>query len=404
MKTAKIHKVVTVILLASIAVTACGKKEKEPVGLKFTPTEYAQLTNWQENAQILAFKAFKVSCLSILKQPADRPMKGPAFAGTVGDWQKTCAFVDAVDDTNDAARKFFEEHFTPLAVTMDGSDKGLFTGYYEPLLHGSFEKSERYWVPLHKKPDDTITVNLGDFRDDLKGRSLVGKIENGTLVPYADRAEIVDGALANKNLELLWVDDPLDAFFLQVQGSGRVQLNSSEMIGVGYAGKNGQVYRSIGRLLVDEGALDPKTVSLASLRQWLIDNPDEQRRVLDANPSYVFFRLLGDTGGPLGSAGVVLTPEVSLAVDPTQLPLNAPMWLEASHPDPLDETVGDLPFQRLMIAQDTGGAIKGAIRGDVFWGFGERAENIAGRMANKGRYYLLLPNALAEKLKGDAND
>lgn len=403
MQTGKIYKVVTVFLLAALAVTACSKKEKEPAGLRFTPTNYAQLTNWQENAQFLAFQAFKISCLSILAQPADRKMKGPAFAGTIGDWQKTCALVRDIEETNDAARKFFENNFTPLAVTMDGSAEGLFTGYYEPLLLGSFKKSERYSVPLHKKPDDTISVDLGAFRADLKGRTLVGKLENGKLVPYANRASIVDGALENRNLELLWVDDPLDAFFLQVQGSGRVRLDGGEMIGVGYAGKNGQVYRSIGRLLVDEGALDPKTVSLASLRQWLTDNPSEQRRVLDANPSYVFFRLLGDTGGPLGSAGVVLTPEVSLAVDPTQLPLNAPMWLEASHPDPSDETIGDVPFQRLMVAQDTGGAIKGAIRGDVFWGFGERAENIAGRMANKGRYYLLLPSALAEKMAA-AND
>jgi len=404
MQTGKIYKVVTIFLLLTIAITACSKKEKDPVGLKFTPTNYAQLINWQENAQFLAFQAFKVSCLSILKQPADRQMKGPAFAGTVGDWQKTCALVDDVEETNDAARTFFEGHFTPLAVTMDGVAEGLFTGYYEPLLHGSFEKSDRYNVPLHSKPADTITVDLGDFRDDLKGRSLVGKLVDGKLVPYANREDIVDGILDNKNLELLWVDDPLDAFFLQVQGSGRVRLDSGDMVGVGYAGKNGHVYRSIGRLLVDEGVLDPKTVSLASLRQWLTDNPDQQRRVLDANPSYVFFRLMRGVGGPLGSAGVVLTPEVSLAVDPTQLPLNAPMWLEASHPDPSDESIGDVAFQRLMVAQDTGGAIKGAIRGDVFWGFGERAENIAGRMANKGRYYLLLPNALADKLVGVSND
>jgi membrane-bound lytic murein transglycosylase A len=210
------------------------------------------------------------------------------------------------------------------------------------------------------------------------------------LKPYETRQEIDAGRLSGRDLELLWVDDPLDAFFLHIQGSGRVRLADGETVRVGYAGQNGQPYVAIGRLLAERGALRRDEVSLQSIRDWLAAHPAEAAEVLAANPSYVFFRLLeGD--GPIGAHGVALTPGRSLAVDPSFVPLGVPVWLDTT--DPLDER---RPLRRLMMAQDTGGAIRGAIRGDVFWGAGEEAKARAGRMRSRGRYYLLLPRAAAE--------
>lgn len=373
---------------------------KKP-GLSFNATTYSALDGWRQDDHRHALKAFLKSCELILTRKASKPMPEDYIAGTNGDWHPACqAAVNLNPDKEPETRAFFEQYFTPLEVYFNGENEGVFTGYHEPLLHGSLTKTERYNVPLYKKPADIVEINLGDFREEYKGVSLQGTIKNNKLVPYADRAQIVDGALGAQDLELLWVDSEVDAFFLQVQGSGRVQLEDGRIIGVGYAGKNGQPYQSIGRIMVKEGIMTVTEASAQSLKKWLKDNPDRLRWLLDQNTSYVFFRLLGDVDGPYGSAEVTLTAERSLAVDRMHLPLHAPVWVDATRPDQDDKTVQDIPFQRLMIAQDTGGAIKGAVRGDVFWGFGAKADEIAGRMNNKGRLVLLLPHDLALKAAG----
>ena len=269
---------IAISLALPLLVMACGgNKPPSNIGLNFVETSYSDLSGWQLDDQSAALEAFLLSCESLLKQPASRPMKGVNIAGTVGDWQPACE-VAMQTPKNDAAsaREYFEQNFKPVAVTLGGNSDGLFTGYYEPLLRGSFEKGGKYQYPLYKKPEELVAINLGDFRPSLKGQSLVGVVKGGQLVPYYDRETIEAGALKNKDLELLWVDDLVDAFFLQVQGSGRVQLENGDIVSVGYAGKNGHVYRSIGRILIDEGALDLETMSLQTLRTWLDQNPDQR--------------------------------------------------------------------------------------------------------------------------------
>ena len=286
-----------------------------------------------------------------------------------------------------AARQFFENWFSAYKVSDRGNLDGLFTGYFEPLLHGSLKKTPRYSVPLYKKPGDLVTVKLGKFNAALMGQQITGRLRANTLVPYAKRAEIERGALSGKGLELVWVDDPVDAFFLQIQGSGLVRLPSGKILRVGYAGKNGQPYFAIGRDLVARGALTTENVSLQTIRAWLAANPAEAQAVMNKNQSYVFFRVI--TGaGPIGAQGVPLTAGHSLAVDRRYIPLGAPLWLDTT--DPL---VPGAPLRRLVIAQDTGGAIKGVVRGDFFWGAGDWARNSAGKMKQPGRFYILLPRS-----------
>jgi membrane-bound lytic murein transglycosylase A len=270
---------------------------------------------------------------------------------------------------------------------------GLFTGYYEPLLHGSRRRHGHYTVPLYGRPPELVTVDLGRFRDDLKGKKIAGKVEDGVLVPFPDRKAIDDGALAGRRLEIVWVDDPVEAFFLQVQGSGRVQLEEGGEVRVGYAAQNGHAYSSIGKALIQRGALRADTVSMQTIRAWLQAHPDQTAGVLEKNASYVFFQeTRAGSEGPMGAEGVPLTPERSLAVDLRYMPLGVPLWLASRLPSPR-EGEPDRRLHRLLIAQDTGGAIRGPVRGDVFFGFGGDAETMAGRMKHRGKMWVLLPNS-----------
>ncbi len=267
----------------------------------------------------------------------------------------------------------------------------MFTGYYEPLLDGSRQRSERFDVPLYRKPDDIIEIDLERFHDRFEGQTISGRLTADSFEPYYERAEIAAGALTGRGLEVVWVDDAVEAFFLHIQGSGRVRLAEGGEMRVGYAGQNGRPYYAIGRELVARGEMTLEQVSLQSIRAWLAAHPSEAHAVMAVNPSYIFFRQL-DGEGPIGSLGVPLTPRRSLAVDAAHLPLGAPLWLDATAPRA--DGSGDAPLRRLMVAQDTGGAIRGAVRGDVFWGHGAAAEAIAGRMKHPGRLWILLPRGL----------
>jgi len=239
-----------------------------------------------------------------------------------------------------------------------------------------------------------VMVDLRDFADAPTPRRIGGRVVNGRLVPYASRADIVAGALARQGLELVWVDDPIDAFFVQIQGSGVVQLAEGGTMRIGYAGQNGHAYTAIGRELIAEGALTRETVSMQSIRAWLLAHPERADEMMNRNASYVFFEALeGD--GPIGSQGVVLTPERSLAIDREFIAQTTPIWVDTMAPIPGQD--GEAPWRRLVVAQDTGGAIRGPVRGDIYWGSGERAADIAGRTKGTGRYYLLLPNELVSE-------
>ena len=366
-----------------------------PPRLDLQPTDFAALEGWGDDEQGAALAAFVRSCVSLAGAPDDRPVA--PLGGTVADWRGPCAAAGRVAAGDDSlARDFFEAWFTPLRASDQGEDRGLFTGYYEPLLHGARQPGGTYTVPIHGLPSALVRVDLGRFAADLAGRRIVGRVVDGALEPLPDRAAIATGALAGAAPVIAWVDDPVDAFFLHVQGSGRIALAGGGMLRVGYAGKNGHAYVSIGRALIERGALARADVSLQSIRAWLAANPGEAAAVLALNPSYVFFRELHGEG-PLGAQGVPLTPGRSLAVDRRFLPLGAPLWLDVMAPAS-DPAAADRRLRRLVIAQDTGGAIRGPLRGDLFWGFGAEAESVAGRMKHPGGYVLLLPNPVAERL------
>jgi membrane-bound lytic murein transglycosylase A len=372
------------LLAACVSETAPPPSEETPE-ITLEPASFSDLAGWVADDQDAALAAFQISCTRLETLPPDRAMGGSPAAGTVADWLGPCRAARGL--APGTARQFFEAWFRPWSVGNRGADEGLFTGYYEPLLHGSLTRGGAYVYPLYAKPDDMITVDLGDFVEDLEGRQITGQVQDGRFVPYYDRAAIDDGALANRGLEIAWVDDPIGAFFLHIQGSGRVELDDGSELRVGYAGQNGRAYFAIGRELVARGALTKDEVSLQTIREWLVAHPAEAPGVMDMNASYVFFDVL-DGPGPIGSQGVPLTPERSLAVDRDFIAMGLPVWLDTTLPD-------GAPYRRLMVAQDTGGAIDGPVRGDVFFGTGPRAEDLAGHMRQQGRVWLLLPSQLA---------
>jgi membrane-bound lytic murein transglycosylase A len=373
--------------------------------LTLQSVSFAALPGWGADEHAKALATFLKSCTRINRRPATAPLasklsKTRQAFGTAGDWQPVCKAAAAlgaqVSPVN--ARRFFENWFRAYAVSNRGQTEGLFTGYFEPLLRGSRQKSGRFKYPLYKKPGDLITVDLGKFKKDLAGQQIIGRLAKNRLEPYADRAEIDRGALGNKGLELLWVDDPVDSFFLHIQGSGQVMLPGGRSMRVGYAGKNGHAYYAIGRELVNIGALTKENVSLQTIRAWLAANPGQADALMQKNRSYVFFReLKGD--GPIGAQGVGLTPGRSLAVDRRYIPLGAPIWLDTRNPLGPHQ-----PIRRLVIAQDTGGAIKGVVRGDLFWGAGPRAREGAGKMKEPGRVFILLPVGIAPVISDGRRD
>lgn len=378
------------ILLAACAEQKAPEAPPAPE-LTLTPASFADLTGWGEDQADTALAAFRLSCGRWAQLPADRSVGGQGdLGGTVGGWRAVCVEAAQAGD----ARRFFETAFEPFAVGDRGDREGLVTGYYEPLLRGSRTQDATYRYPLYRRPVDLVSVDLGLFDPELKGRRVGGRVEDGRLVPYADRAAIDRGALAGRGLELLWVDDPVDRFFLEIQGSGQVRLPDGATVRVGYADQNGRTYRAIGKDLIEIGAIPREQVSMQAIRAWLEAHPADAPGMMARNPSVVFFTERKDltaAAGPLGAQGVPLTPGRSLAVDRKYLPLGAPVWLDTTAPTP----DGDRPLRRLVVAQDTGGAIRGPVRGDLFWGAGPDAEFVAGHMKSPGRLYILLPRTLA---------
>ena len=357
----------------------CPAAVTEPPKAKtLEAVSWADVSGWMDDDPGAAWDAFLRSCSRLKAQSA---------------WRESCALAAQLPATGQA-RNFFETHFVPYRVAnADGSKQGLATGYYEPLLRGSRSKDGPYRYPLYAAPDDLLIVDLGEINPELKHMRLRGRLEGRRVVPYYPRAEIERGLPALAGRELLWVDDPVDLFFLQIQGSGRVQLPSGELVRVAYADQNGQPYKSIGRYLVEQGELKLEQASMQGIKAWGAANPQRLEALLNQNPSYVFFRELPaaaggqDSGasGPVGALGVALTPERSIAVDPRHIPLGAPVFLATTRPN------SALPLTRLVLAQDTGGAIRGAVRADFFWGFGEAAGAQAGRMRQSAKMWVLLP-------------
>ncbi len=317
-------------------------------------------------------------------------------------WREVCAQTLAIDARDGAAvRDFFVTRFDVYRVSSRqiennvetaASTSGLVTGYYEPLLRGSRVRSDKYPVPIYRVPDDLIVVDLGPVYPELSNMRLRGKLQGRRVVPYATRGEIT-GSNALAGQELLWVDDSIEAFFLQIQGSGRVQFDDGTVVRVGYGDQNGHPYRSLGRWLVDQGQLTIDQASMQGIKSWAQRNPARLKEAMDHNSSFVFFRELplgNANAGPLGALGVALTPGYSLAADARFIPLGAPVVLATT--DPNSQTPDSkAPLVRPMMAQDTGGAIRGPLRFDFFWGFGAAAGERAGRQKYEGQAWVLVP-------------
>jgi len=340
------------------------------------PVDWATLIFWQNDPVSEAWTAFLRGCTTLKKQSA---------------WQAVCNEAATMTQPDDATtRAFFVQRFQLYQATQDdGNAEGLITGYYEPLLKGDRVRTERARFPLYAAPDDLITVDLASVYPELKNLRLRGRLVGNKLVPYSTRKEIEAAAAHGngfKGKPIAWVEDPVDLFFLQIQGSGRIELPDGSHLRVGYADQNGYPYQSIGKLLVERGELKLDQASMQGIKDWGVKNPDKLPDLLASNPSFVFFRELPNgLSGPLGSLGVPLTGGRSIAVDPRYIPLGAPVFLATTQPN------STLPLNKLVMAQDTGGAIRGGVRADVFWGFGDAAGELAGRMKQRGKMWVLLP-------------
>ena len=360
--------------------------------LTLTKTDYEELDGWDGENFAAALPALIRSCDVLEKRAPETPMGVDERMGRIADWVSICKDARIIRPGNQIeAKYFFESRFVAYIAGDRNEPGGLFTGYYEPELLGRWAPEAEYRIPVYSRPTDLVSIDLGAHRAEMAGTQLAGRVVDNKLIPYFSRAEINGGALRGRALEVLWVADPIDAFFLHIQGSGRVRLPDGSHVRIGYAGRNGRRYTSIGRELVAMGAMPLSDVTAPAIRQWLRAHPAAAVELMNRNESYVFFRVV-EGEGPLGAQGVPLTPGRSLAIDRAFLPLGVPVWLDTTDP-----VVEDAPLRRLLVTQDTGSAIKGPVRGDVFWGFGEEAATRAGLMKQKGRYYILLPKS-AERI------
>lgn len=372
----------------ALALAACGPDA--PPGpapaaetLTLTRAQFADLADWALDDHAEARAAFVRSCARLEGRPAEAPW-GPVSLGLrAGDLQDACT------DRGTDAREFFERHFVPFAASGPNGAEGLMTGYYEPVLNVAETADARFTAPIHRRPPELVTVDLGLFREEWRDRTLSGRVVDGRVVPYLTREAIVAGGLAGRGLEIAWADSDVDVFFMHIQGSGALRFPDGRIQRVGFDGQNGYLYTAIGAEMVRENLLPREQATMQGIRGWLAEHRDQAAAMMNRNRSYIFFRPVAD--GPVGASGVVLSAGRSLAVDAGLHAYGLPIWLDTR--DPVD----DSPLRRLMIAQDRGGAIRGAVRGDYFFGSGEDAGERAGRMRGRGRFWVLLPTAAAAR-------
>jgi membrane-bound lytic murein transglycosylase A len=347
----------------------CPPPKPAPETARYEPRSFAELPGWREAQLEPSLRAFLGGCARLAAA------------------KKACELAKALPPGDEAAaRRFFESEFTPYAVvSSESGDSGLITGYYEPIIDGSRTQTALHRHPIYGVPDDLVVVDLGTVIPETRGLRLRGRLEGRRLVPYWSRGEIDAGGSALPAPVLAWSADPVELFFLQIQGSGQVQLENGERLRVGYADQNGHPYRSLGRHLVERGELLLEQASMQGIKAWAAANPARLQEALSQNPSYVFFRELPTSEGPIGALSVPLHAERSLAVDRRFIPLGAPVYLATTFP------LSEQRLERLMAAHDTGGAIRGVVRGDFFWGTGPDAGAQAGRMRQQGRMWLLWP-------------
>ncbi|MBB2204546.1 murein transglycosylase A [Gluconacetobacter takamatsuzukensis] len=367
-----------ILLLSACAET--GQDERHPVA-------FSTLAGWGPDEAARALPVFMEECRHLGRLPAEATLGTESGPGAhVADWLPACRAATEVPVDDDAApQRFFEIWFQPVLM----SSSALFTGYYEPEIRGALSRGGIYQTPVYRVPDDLTRARATD------GRMVSGHWQGGQFVPYWSRAQIDAGALAGRNLELLWVADPADLFFLQIQGSGRVRLPTGQIVRLGFGGKNGQPYVPLGRVLVQKGEMSEDALSMQSIRAWLTAHPEQARAVMEENPNYVFFNALDDvpaSQGAPGAMGVPLEPGRSAAVDRGVIPLGTPVWVETTLPAPSNQA-----WHRLVYAQDIGTDIKGPARADLFLGWGDEAEQTAGAMRQRGRMVALMPRPVVTR-------
>jgi len=377
------------------ALGARGDDDLDPLRIPDTALEFLSfrdLDGWTADDHAAAFAAFRKSCVVVVKrgEPA-RPRPLDEGLGEV------CPLALKLPERPDGetARRFFEENFRPVRIARLGDSDGLLTGYYEPEVEGRRSPGGEFTVPVYKKPRELVTRGNRVIRRKAARRSRVGRRLGHRIAPFHERAAIEDGALKGRDLEICWIREPIDAFFMQIQGSARVRLEDGSVVRLNYAAQNGHAYTPVGRLLIEKGIVAREDMTMERIRTFVAESPEEGRELMRANKSYVFFREateLAPDAGAIGAQGIPLTRERSIATDKAIHAYGSPFWIEAELP--LESETSQTRFRRLMIAQDTGGAIVGPARADIYFGAGVEAGAIAGRIRHAGRFYLLVPNAV----------
>jgi len=367
-------------------------------GGQYSPVVWADISGWREDDHLSAYRAFRLSCTPIIAQRTS-PTETKALGDSLRD---SCRVAKAVNLSDAAkARAFFEAHFLPLRISRLGEDEGFVTGYYEPIIDGSRTQTDVYTVPVYRRPSNLFVRGFKQDATSLPNKGQVfRKIGRRKLVPYYDRAEIEDGAIAGRGLEICWLKNQTDLLFTQIQGSARVRLENGSTIRINYDAHNGYPYTPVGRILIDRGIIPKEQMSMLRIREWMEQNPDGAKELRRQNRSYVFFRevQLSDKDEAVGAQGVPLTPGRSIAVDKALHVYGTPFFIEGELP--LESEQSKTPFRRLMVAQDTGSAITGPARADIYFGAGADAGRVSGRLRNNVRFVILVPNSLDPAVRG----
>jgi membrane-bound lytic murein transglycosylase A len=367
-------------------------------GSQYAPVAWADIAGWSEDDHLQAYKAFRISCkpISAQRQPPSDPK---ALSISLRD---PCSAAKASDISDGAkAKAFFEQHFLPLRISRLGEDAGFVTGYYEPIIDGSRTQTDVYTVPVYRRPSNLFVRGTNQSSSGLPNKGQVfRKIGRRKLVPYYDRAEIEDGAIAGRGLEICWLKEQSDLLFAQIQGSARIRLEDGSTMRINYDAHNGYPYTAVGRILIDRGIIPKEQMSMQKIREWMDQNPDGATELRRQNRSYVFFRevQLSDKDEAVGAQGVPLTPGRSIAVDKALHVYGTPFFIEGELP--IESEQSKTPFHRLMIAQDTGSAIVGPARADLYFGAGADAGKVSGRLRHNMRFAILVPKSLDPVARG----
>ena len=384
-------KILSFFLLLAFVLEEQGCVSFQQEKISFKKTTYNHLAGWKQAHLLTILPVFKNSCQALLKKNHNHTLLN---GFVIKDMHNVCSQIISFGDNLKEVefKKYIEDYFTPYKVHYGHNDTGLFTGYYIPILKGSMIKTSFYNIPVYARPKDLVVIeDLSVFRSGhgFKNKRIAGTVQNGRLVPYYTRKDIEEGSIAKKGYELLWVHDPIMLYLMQVQGSGIIDTIQGTKFVLGYDGTNGHEYVSIGKIITQEDkSVKRSQVSLKLIKNWLKHHPEIAKTIMRKNKSYVFFKKMPDNQ-IVGSQGTGLYPMRSLAVDTAYIPLGLPIWLNIKNKD--------TPIQTLVISQDTGGAIKGPIRGDLYCGIGNSAEKLAGNLKDLGEYYILIPKSVSLK-------